>query len=145
MEIRLPENPVADLGKGGFPRFVFIARLAKIAILNPSEVSTRERRDSEIRYVRLVMSKFQGSPEEIRRLHPRFSELKKIHGLDDERLSIGASAPQNMASRLISLTLKCVGASMGEKAPLVTKLPATTTVIFLQVLQNLVCFNRRCS
>ncbi|KAL6498411.1 hypothetical protein OROHE_026679 [Orobanche hederae] len=128
-EIRLFENPVADLGKGGVPRFVFIARLAKIAILNASEVSPRERRDSEIRYVRLVMSKFQGSPEEIRRLHPRFSELKKIHGLDDERPSTGASAPQNMASRLISLTLKCVGASMGEKAPLVTKLPATTTVI----------------
>ncbi|KAL6512162.1 hypothetical protein OROGR_021759 [Orobanche gracilis] len=134
MEIRLSENPVADLGKGGVPRFVFIARLAKIVIFNGSEVSPRERKDSEIRYVRLVMSKFQGSPEEIRRLHPRFSELKKIHGLDDEIPSTGASAPQNMASRLISITLKCVGASMGEKAPMVTKLPATTTVIFLQVL-----------
>ncbi|KAL6525307.1 hypothetical protein OROMI_030900 [Orobanche minor] len=130
MEIRLSENPVADLGKGGVPRFVFIARLAKIAILNASEVSPRERRDSEIRYVRLVMSKFQGSPEEIRRLHPRFSELKKIHGLDDERPSTGASAPQNMASRLISLTLKCVGASMGEKAPLVGKLKFLCDILF---------------
>ncbi|KAL6498407.1 hypothetical protein OROHE_026675 [Orobanche hederae] len=96
VEIRLSENPVADLGKGGVPRFVFIARLAKIAILNASEVN----------YVRLVMSKFQGSPEEIRRLHPRFCELKKIHGLDDERPLTGASAPQNMASRLIFGKLK---------------------------------------
>ncbi|KAI3464276.1 hypothetical protein Pfo_020939 [Paulownia fortunei] len=128
VEIRLSENPVADLGKGGVPRFVFIARLPKVEILNGSEVSPRERKDSEIRYVRLVMSKFHGSPEEIRRLHPRFAELKKIHGLDDERPSVGASGPQKMASGLISISLKCVGASMGEKPPLVKKLPATTTV-----------------
>ncbi|GFQ00641.1 tubulin-folding cofactor e [Phtheirospermum japonicum] len=134
MEIRLSENPVADLGKGGVPRFVFIARLAKIVILNGSEVSPRERKDSEIRYVRLIMSKFHGSPEEITRLHPRLAELKKIHGLDDERPSTGASGPQNTASGLIYITLKCVGASMGEKAPLVKKLPATTTVGKLKFL-----------
>ncbi|KAK6116733.1 hypothetical protein DH2020_049553 [Rehmannia glutinosa] len=133
-EIRLSENPVADLGKGGVPRFVFIARLAKIKILNGSEVSPRERKDSEIRYVRLVMSKFHGSPEEIKRLHPRFAELKKIHGLDDERPSEGASGSQTMASGLLSITLKCVGASMGEKPPLVKKLPATTTVGKLKFL-----------
>ncbi|KAG8378536.1 hypothetical protein BUALT_Bualt08G0147200 [Buddleja alternifolia] len=128
MDIRLSDNPVADLGKGGVPRFVFIARLAKIEILNGSEVSPRERKDSEIRYVRLVMSKFHGSPEEFRRLHPRFAELKKIHGVDDERPSIGASGPQKMASGLISISFKCVGPSMGEKPPLVKRLPATTTV-----------------
>ncbi|KAL3641492.1 hypothetical protein CASFOL_016460 [Castilleja foliolosa] len=133
-EIRLSENPVADLGKGGVSRFVFIARLAKIVILNGSEVSPRERKDSEIRYVRLVMSKFHDSPEEITRLHPRLAELKKIHGLDDERPSTGALGPQNMASGLISITLKCVGASMGEKAPLVKKLPATTTIGKLKFL-----------
>lgn len=31
----------------------------------------------------------------------RFTELKKIHGLDDERPSTGASGPQKMASGLI--------------------------------------------
>ncbi|KAL3638634.1 hypothetical protein CASFOL_016541 [Castilleja foliolosa] len=134
MEIRLSDNPVADIGKGGVPRFVFIARLGKIIILNGSEVSPRERKDSEIRYVRLVMSKFHVSPEEITRLHPRLAELKKIHGLDDERPSTGATGPQNMSSGLISLTLKCVGPSMGEKAPLVKKLPATTTAGKLKFL-----------
>ena len=78
-DIRLSENPVADPGRGGIPRFVLIARLAKVEILNGSEVncwssmqptflslqsksdvflsnllfqvSPRERKDSEIRYV----------------------------------------------------------------------------------------------
>ncbi|KAL0351263.1 UNVERIFIED_CONTAM: Tubulin-folding cofactor E [Sesamum calycinum] len=128
MDIRLSDNPVADLAKGGVPRFVFIARLAKVEVLNGSEVDPRERKESEIRYVRLVMSKFHSPPEEIRRLHPRFDELKKIHGIEDERPSTVTSGPQKMASGLISISLKCVGASIGEKPPLAKKLPATTTV-----------------
>ena len=38
-DIRLSDNPVADPGKGGLPRFVLIARLAKVEILNGSEVN----------------------------------------------------------------------------------------------------------
>ncbi|CAN4127878.1 unnamed protein product [Withania somnifera] len=51
LDIRLSENPIADPGKGGMPRFVLIARLAAVEILNGSQVSPRERKDSEIRYV----------------------------------------------------------------------------------------------
>ncbi|KAG6390227.1 hypothetical protein SASPL_147959 [Salvia splendens] len=127
-DIRFSGNPVADVGKGGVARFVIIARIAKMGLLNGSEVGPQERKDSEIRYVRLVMSKCNGDLDEIRRLHPRFYELKKIHGLDDERPTTEASGPQKMASGLISITLKCVGASMGEKTPLVKKLPSTATV-----------------
>ena len=32
------DNPITDSGRGGVPRFVLIARLAKIQILNGSEV-----------------------------------------------------------------------------------------------------------
>ncbi|KZV33102.1 hypothetical protein F511_03368 [Dorcoceras hygrometricum] len=128
MEVRLSGNPIADLGEGGIPRFVFIARLSKIKIFNGSEISPRERKDSEIRYVRMVMSKCRGSPDETRKLHPRFAELKSTHGIEDEKQSIGASGNQKMASGLISISLKCIGASMGEKPILVKKLPATTTV-----------------
>ncbi|XP_065880822.1 tubulin-folding cofactor E [Euphorbia lathyris] len=128
VDVRLSDNPVADTGKGGIPRFVLIARLSKVEILNGSEVSPRERRDSEIRYVRLVMSKLHNNPDEIKELHPRFAELKAFHGIDDERTSLGTSGPQKMASGLISITMKCVGASIGEKPPLTKKLPATTTV-----------------
>ncbi|KAK1384329.1 tubulin-folding cofactor E [Heracleum sosnowskyi] len=127
-DIRLSENPVTDPGKGGIARFVLIARLAKVHILNGSEISPRERKDSEIRYVRSVMSKLQGNQEEIKQLHPRFSELKIYHGIEDERPSSRAAGPQKMASGLISITLKCVGPSIGEKPPMTKKLPASTTV-----------------
>ncbi|KAM7279303.1 hypothetical protein ACFE04_006437 [Oxalis oulophora] len=191
-DIRLSENPVADPGRGGIPRFVLIARLAKVEMLNGSEVRTRERKESEIRYtfsfrmtcyflfnesftltitgfllvnlsvflynlagfnncpqvkqtkchfpynlagyVRLVMSKMQGNSDEINHLHPRFSALKEFYGLDDERPSNGTAGPQKMASGLLSITLKCVGASMGEKHPVTKKLPSTTTVGKLKIL-----------
>ncbi|RDX77697.1 Tubulin-folding cofactor E, partial [Mucuna pruriens] len=132
-DIRLSENPITDSRRGGVPRFVLISRLAKIQILNGSEVTPRERKDSEIRYVRLVVSRLHASPEEIKQ-HPRFNELKKIHGIEDERPSIGATAPQTISSGLLSITLNCVGASMGEKPPLTKKLPATTTVGKLKFL-----------
>ncbi|XP_058090068.1 tubulin-folding cofactor E [Magnolia sinica] len=134
-DVRLSDNPVADPGKGGIPRFVSIARLAKVQILNGSEVSLRERKESEIRYVRLVLSKLQSdNPEEIKRLHPRFTELKELHGIEDEKPSAGKSGPQKMASGLLSITLKCVGASIGEKPPIIKKLPAATTVGKLKAL-----------
>ncbi|XP_066325083.1 tubulin-folding cofactor E-like [Miscanthus floridulus] len=128
-DVRLSDNPIADPAKGGAPRFVLVARLVKVGILNGSEISPRERRESEIRYVRLVMGKIESNdPEEIKRLHPRFAELKSFHGIEDEKPTSSTSGPQKMASGLISVTLKCVGPSMGEKQPLTKKLPPTTTV-----------------
>ncbi|KAK3137774.1 hypothetical protein QOZ80_5BG0457050 [Eleusine coracana subsp. coracana] len=128
-DIRLSDNPIADPAKGGAPRFVLVARLGKVKILNGSEVSPRERKEAEIRYVRLVMGKTESNdPEEIKRLHPRFAELKAFHGIEDEKPTSSTSGPQKMASSLISITLKCVGPSMGEKQPLTKKLPPTTTV-----------------
>ncbi|KAJ6297204.1 hypothetical protein OIU78_022851 [Salix suchowensis] len=133
IDIRLSENPIADPGRGGIPRFVLVARLARVEILNGSEVSTRERKESEIRYVRLVMSKLHGNPDEIKQ-HPRFVELKKFLGIEDERPSVGTTGPQKMASGLLSVTLKSVAASIGEKPPLTKKLPAATTIGKLKIL-----------
>lgn len=134
IDIRLSDNPIADPRRGGIPRFILIARLAKVQILNSSEISARERKESEIRYIRLVMSKFNYNQEEVKRLHPRFAELKKFHGIEDERPSSGTAGPQKMSSGLLSITLKCVGPSIGEKPPLTKKIPATTTVGKLRIL-----------
>ncbi|CAH9122536.1 unnamed protein product [Cuscuta epithymum] len=128
LDVRLSENPVADPEKCGMPRYVLVARLAGVKILNGSEVSIRERKESEIRYVRLVMSKSREFPQKIERLHPRFAELKRYHGIEDEKLQSGSTGPQKMAAGLISITMKCVGASICEKPPLTKKLPATTTI-----------------
>lgn len=134
VDIRCSENPATDPRRGGIARYVLIARLAKVEVLNGSEITPRERKDSEIRYVRLVMSKPHQNSEEIKRLHPRFTELKAFHGIEDERPSNGPTGPQKMASGLISITLKCVGPSIGEKPALTKKLPATTTVGKLKTL-----------
>jgi len=75
------------------------------------------------------MGKMQSNDqEEIKRLHPRFAELKTFHGIEDEKPTSSTSGPQKMSSGLINITLKCVGPSMGEKQPLTKKLPPTTTV-----------------
>lgn len=134
VDIRLSGNPITDAAKGGAPRFVLIARLAKVQILNGSEITSRERKDSEIRYVRLVVSRLHANPEEIKQ-HPRFSELKNFYEIEDQPPSIGTTGgPQAISSGFLSVTLKCVGASMGEKKPLTKKLPATTTVGKLKFL-----------
>ncbi|OVA14550.1 CAP Gly-rich domain [Macleaya cordata] len=136
-DIRLSENPIADTGKGGIPRFMLIARLEKVEILNGSEVDIKTLSILNFlfcRYVRFVMTKMQDKLEEIKQLHPRFIELKKKHGIEDEKPSTGAAGPQKMSSGLLSITLKCVGASIGEKKPTTKKLPATTTVGKLKVL-----------
>ncbi|XP_071710578.1 tubulin-folding cofactor E [Rutidosis leptorrhynchoides] len=134
VDIRCSENPTTDPKRGGIARFALIARLAKLKILNGSEIIPRERKDSEIRYVRLVMSNPHQNLEEIKTLHPRFTELKAFHGIEDEKPSNGPTGPQKMATGLITVTLKCVGPSIGEKAPLTKKLPATTTVGKLKTL-----------
>lgn len=134
-DVRLSDNPISNPTKGGALRYMFIARLSKITMLNGSEVKDRERKDSEIRYVRFVMTTMQGkSEEEIAREHPRFAELKARHDISDERWPVGVTGPQKMAAGLLSITLTCVGASAGEKAPITKKLPATTTVGKLKLL-----------
>ncbi|KAE9452343.1 hypothetical protein C3L33_15756, partial [Rhododendron williamsianum] len=89
-DTRLSENQIADPGKGGLPRFVLIARLAQVDMLNGSEVSRRERKDSEIRYVRLVMSKLHDHPEEITLLHPRTTTRAEENDLGAaEKMDLG--------------------------------------------------------
>ncbi|XVE60722.1 hypothetical protein DITRI_Ditri05aG0150900 [Diplodiscus trichospermus] len=114
-----------------------ISDLASIDSLNSFPkliIGARERKESEIRYVRLIMSKLLDNPEEIKQLHPRLVELKNFYGIEDEMPSVRATGPQKMASGLVSITLKCVGPSIGEKLPLTKKLPATTTVGKLKAL-----------
>ncbi|KAL8257147.1 hypothetical protein R6Q59_029188 [Mikania micrantha] len=134
VDIRCSENPATDPNRGGIGRFALIARLAYVKILNGSEITPRERKESEIRYVRLVMSKPHQNLEEIKRLHPRFIELKAFYGIEDERPLNGPAGPQKMASGLITVTLKCIGPSICEKTPITKKLPATTTVGKLKTL-----------
>ncbi|KAF2596194.1 hypothetical protein F2Q68_00008821 [Brassica cretica] len=95
---------------------------------------------------RMVMSKLNDKPEEIELLHQdhprkkvdvRESPLLEITGLKKSRNftdlmlkehQLRTPSRKNIASGLISITLKCVGPSMGEKPPLTTdKLQVSVT------------------
>ncbi|RZC59368.1 hypothetical protein C5167_006672 [Papaver somniferum] len=53
-DIRHSENPFTGTSKGGIPRFMLIACLAKIEILNGIEVRILEGKESEIREFKLT-------------------------------------------------------------------------------------------
>lgn len=129
-EVRLSDNPLTDLNAGGAPRYLLVARLANISVLNGSEIRQRERKDSEIRYVHHVMSTMPTSDvEERTNCHPRFLELKELYDLDEEQSQTRTAAGSaKMANSLRAITLVCVAPSVGEKAPSVKKLPLSTTI-----------------
>ncbi|KAJ7519701.1 hypothetical protein O6H91_20G051600 [Diphasiastrum complanatum] len=129
VDIRLSENPLTDPTLGGAPRYILIARLSKVTHLNGSEVRQRERLDSEIRYVRHVLSSMRsGMCEDIKRQHPRFEYLQKHHDIPEETARIGGLGVQKLAASLLSITLSCVASSVGERAPVTKKLPISTAV-----------------
>lgn len=134
-EVRLSDNPLTDLTVGGAARYLLVARLAKITILNGSEIKPRERRDSEIRYVHHVMNTMGKSEEERLQAHPRFLELKELHDVSEMQiLNRKAAGFEKMADSLRAITLVCVASSVGEKPPSVKKLPLSTTIAKLKLV-----------
>jgi hypothetical protein len=133
-EVRLSDNPITDTGLAA--RFMIVARIGKLTSLNGSQVKPRERRDSEIRYVRQLLTNMQmTSVGDILKSYPRFEQLRVLHDipLDLQRGgSIGAT--QKLSSSLLSVSLECVAASVGEKASVVKKLPSSTTVGRLKIV-----------
>ncbi|KAK2969101.1 hypothetical protein RJ640_028808 [Escallonia rubra] len=124
-DVRLSENPVTDTGRGGIPRFVLIARLAKVEVLNGSEVRPRERKDSEIRSHNqkpILLNPFISNQDQ--------ALLKIIIGVTGHSFVLSGWSKNLDAA----INLKCVGASIGEKPPLIKKLPGSTTVGKLKIL-----------
>ncbi|EFJ23244.1 hypothetical protein SELMODRAFT_175129 [Selaginella moellendorffii] len=134
-EVRLSENPIADTSKGGAPRYVLVARLSKITVLNGSEVKQYlTAQGVYCRYVRHVLNTMTPG-EDIRRSHPRQAQLKKQYDISEESVpQAGSQSSQNMAASLITITIKCVAASLGEIAPVTRKLPGSMTVGKLKLL-----------
>ncbi|KAK1263913.1 hypothetical protein QJS04_geneDACA016267 [Acorus gramineus] len=81
-DIWLSENPVVTPEKGGIPRFVQVACLSKAQILNGSEMQSE-------------------NAKEVDQHHPRFMELKELHGIDHEGPSTGSAGLQKMSSGLL--------------------------------------------
>ncbi|OIV91902.1 hypothetical protein TanjilG_17894 [Lupinus angustifolius] len=92
-----------------FPKLVACTNENKETVADTQLIAALYIREQ---YVRLVISRLHTNPEEVKQ-HPRFSELKKIHGIEDERPSVGPAGPRTTGSGFLSITLECVGASMG--------------------------------
>ncbi|KAG0567309.1 hypothetical protein KC19_7G125700 [Ceratodon purpureus] len=141
-DVRLSDNPLTDPKTGTATRFMLIARIGNLTCLNGSSVKPRERRDSEIRYVRHVLTSMRtNTKEEIMKRHPRFEKLRLLHDLPEDIWSgcinttvDNCNLYQSFASNFAPVTINCVAAGVGERAPITKKLPLSTTIGKLKVV-----------
>ncbi|GJX25841.1 hypothetical protein Tco_0232137, partial [Tanacetum coccineum] len=61
MVVRCSDNPGTDQNRGGIARFALIAHLAKVKTLNESEITPRERKESEIRAIHEIIEEIEES------------------------------------------------------------------------------------
>jgi len=91
--VRLSQNPFCENDSAS--RHEIVARAGKLLSLNASEITEKERRESEIRYLRNIMAEVSStnsarleddeldamiSSEKVLAKHPRAKVLKKVHG-----------------------------------------------------------------
>nr|PNR47914.1 hypothetical protein PHYPA_012387 [Physcomitrium patens] len=137
-DVRLSDNPLTDHKTGTATRFMLIARMGSLSCLNGSLIKPRERRDSEIRYVRHVLQTMRTqSKERIIKSHPRFEKLRMIHDLPEDIWSSGyinTANSDSFANNFFAVTIECVAAGVGECASITKKLPLATTIGKLKVV-----------
>ena len=148
-EVRLSGNPVTS---SAATRHEIVARVAKLSQLNGSLIADQERKDAEIRYLRRVLGLVktaagptdggaaepetrapQRGSEAVRAIHPRLEALLGSYGeLSTHVTKTGGTG--KMGEDMLELTLTCVAASAGERAPCVKKVPSSITVGKLKLL-----------
>lgn len=150
-EVRLTGNPVTA---SAATRHEIVARVARLSSLNGSLIADQERKDAEIRYLRRVLGLVKGAEaaggsgpdgapgtdrapqsgsEAVAALHPRMQALIGSYGELSTHVTRGPGTGK-MGEDMLSLTLTCVAASAGEKAPQTKKVPMTLTVGKLKLL-----------
>jgi hypothetical protein len=131
-DVRLSGNPFASASSS---RHEIIARVDKLVALNGSTVSTAERKDSEIRYLRRVLQQLkevsiEGDSARVRvtEENPRVDALVAKHG---DLVTHAARAPGSgtLASASVDLVL-CLE-STGQT--MTKKLPKTTAIAKLKL------------
>jgi len=153
-EVRLTGNPVTAEAA---TRHEIVARVGRLSQLNGSLIADQERKDAEIRYLRRVLGLVKsesagntgGAPEETKNVaearapqtgseavaaaHPRLQALLGSYGELSTHVTRTAGTGK-MGEDMLQLTLTCVAASAGERAPQVKKVPMTITVGKLKLL-----------
>ena len=150
-EVRLTGNPVTE---SAATRHEIDARVARLSQLNGSLIADQERKDAEIRYLRRVLGLVKGAEgaaaaggeaegaaarapqrgtEAVQAMHPRLKALVDSYGELSTHAAKGPGTGK-MGEDMLELTLVCVAASAGEKAPQKKKVPMTITVGKLKLL-----------
>lgn len=125
-----------------------IARIKQLAFFNGSQVSARERAESEKNYLRGVMFErntraaaqaASATPlplvtvDEV--LHPRYAELMDQYGADLVPATKAAGGPSNIAAELVSITFKNLSfGSNGSLEPITKRIPRSLQVSKLQLM-----------
>ena len=136
--LRLSQVPLFS-GRGSSEvRFEVIARMRGLAFFNGSSVSTRERVESEKNYLRCLQYERTSESDNNKidaDLHPRYAELMAKYGADMVPSSKALVGPSNLASELVSVTIRNLSfASNGSLEPVTKKLPRSLPVSKLQLL-----------
>jgi hypothetical protein len=107
--VRLSQNPFCENDSAS--RHEIVARAGKLLSLNASEITEKERRESEIRYLRNIMAEVSStksarleddeldamiSSEKVLSKHPRAKVLKEVHG---ERALAGVQTTKTTQSQ----------------------------------------------
>ena len=137
-EVRLSGNPVLE-GSDHGGRHVVIARISGLRWLNGSAVTERERRESELRYLRTLCYE-HGVPtadilQDLTVSHPRLPAL-----LEEYRESLSAGQAKmcgpgsSLGDSMGKIVLKCVVPGLEKEKS--KKLPLSTTLGKLKVLME---------
>lgn len=132
-ELVVKGNPVTVREKRHMTRYLLVAYLGSLKVLDRMEISPVERREAGILYVNRFYPLWQqcggdtaaGPTKEFLRLHPRFSSLLKVYGAPIE-------APQPIKNRLV--TVEILAPQDPERSPIRKRLPATMSVEKLKAL-----------
>ena len=150
-EVRLTGNPVTA---SAATRHEIVARVGRLSQLNGSLIADQERKDAEIRYLRRVLGLVktaegasgegagaaegetrapQTGSEAVAASHPRLQALLGSYGELSTHVT-RATGTGKMSEDMLQLTLVCVAASAGERAPQTKKVPMSITVGKLKLL-----------
>eukprot|EP00850_Spirogloea_muscicola_P013325 SM000090S24287 [mRNA] locus=s90:78078:82782:- [translate_table: standard] len=134
-EVRLTGNPITHTTSGAAQRYMVVARVKGLKVLNGSEITPHERRDSEIRYIHNIMSQESiRSREDIQREHPRYEELLQLHQVEQSMVAVPSRRARALADDFLTVTLNLKGDGDLPLKQLTKKLPGSTTVGRLKML-----------
>ncbi|XP_064622047.1 tubulin-specific chaperone E-like [Lineus longissimus] len=140
-ELRIKHNPVEKLLDLETTREFIIAKIAKLKLLNRSDVFPKERKGSEIDYLKKFGKEWltaggnqdpeKNKPNQQFLLdHPRYQDIVDLYGAPED--SEMTTQSKTLKDNLIMVTI--VSQQAPDKKPLVKKLPSTMTVQKLKTL-----------